>query len=163
MKKLNFGCGTDIKDGFDNVDIQEGEGINKSFDFNVFPYPIKDNTYDYVYHHMVLEHIKDRERTLHELHRICKNGAIIESWVAYWNNKGAWNDMTDQRPFSEVTFQTFVNNTTRHNYKKKFEIVKIYLEPTIVGKFMPRIIRNKLSLFLCGLIGRVRVDMEVIK
>lgn len=34
MKRLNFGCGSNIREGWDNVDRQD-------FDFNEFPYPIK--------------------------------------------------------------------------------------------------------------------------
>ncbi|MEK6830837.1 MAG: hypothetical protein AABX77_02310 [Nanoarchaeota archaeon] len=48
MKKLNFCCGNDIRKDLDNHDIQEKEGI-LSFDADKFPYPIKDNTYDYIY------------------------------------------------------------------------------------------------------------------
>ncbi len=36
MKKLNFGCGVDIRECHDYVDIQERKNITKSFDFNEF-------------------------------------------------------------------------------------------------------------------------------
>ncbi len=49
MKKLNFGCGHDIKRGWDNVDLQKDKRLTNSFDFNKLPYPIKSNTYDYIY------------------------------------------------------------------------------------------------------------------
>ena len=47
MRKLNFGCGRDIKKGWDNCDKQEGKGII-TFNADKFPYPFKDNTYDYI-------------------------------------------------------------------------------------------------------------------
>ena len=47
MKKLNFGCGRKIKKKWDNCDVQKGAPI--SFDFNKFPYPLKSNTYDYIW------------------------------------------------------------------------------------------------------------------
>ena len=46
--KLNFGCGKDIRVGWDNVDILECKDIFKSFDFNKFPYPLKEDYYDYI-------------------------------------------------------------------------------------------------------------------
>jgi len=74
MKKLNFGCGEDIRTGWDNVDIQKSQKVQKSFDFNKFPYPIKDDTYDYVWSRSVLEHLDEPDKVLHELWRICKRG-----------------------------------------------------------------------------------------
>ncbi len=47
MKKLNFECGDDIREGWDNYDIRESASMN--FDFNEFPYILKDNTYDLIF------------------------------------------------------------------------------------------------------------------
>ena len=47
MKKLNFSCGGDIKEGWDNCDIQESQNV-LFCDANKFPYPFNDNTYDYI-------------------------------------------------------------------------------------------------------------------
>jgi len=41
--KLNFGCGKEIMKDCINVDIQKDKTIDKSFDFNIFPYPFKYN------------------------------------------------------------------------------------------------------------------------
>ena len=40
VKKLNFGCGRDIREGYVNADIARLDGVDKVFDFNKFPYPI---------------------------------------------------------------------------------------------------------------------------
>jgi len=37
--RLNFGCGNDIRKDYFNVDIKSSKNIDKSFDFNYFPYP----------------------------------------------------------------------------------------------------------------------------
>ncbi len=163
MKKLNFGSGALFMDGYDNVDIQKGEGIYKSFNFDKFPYPLESNTYDYIFSSMVLEHIEKREEAINELHRICKKGAIIHIQVAYWNNKGAWNDIGDKRGFTEVTFKNLVDNGTYINKIKRFELVKIKIVPTKIGKFLPESLRKKLNLFISGLISQIHVDLKVIK
>ncbi|GAG37131.1 unnamed protein product, partial [marine sediment metagenome] len=77
MKKLNFGCGMRMFDGWDNVDIQKSKGIFKNFDFNCFPYPIYKNSYDYILVDNILEHLLFPKKVLLELHRICKKNAII--------------------------------------------------------------------------------------
>lgn len=83
MKKLNFGCGTKIKKGWINVDIQKNKKIDKSFDFNNFPYPLKSNSYDYILLDNVLEHLLYPDKTIYELCRMIKNGGIIEIIVPH--------------------------------------------------------------------------------
>lgn len=163
MKKLNFGCGTDIKEGWDNVDIQKDKSLTKSFDFDKFPYPIKDNSYDYVYTRNVLEHLKSPDQSLNELWRVCKSNAIIEISVPYYNNKGAYSDMQHKHYFSDSTFICFVNEEKKINKKRKFEIIEIKLIPTNVGKLFPKIIRNKIAIFIGGMIAQVEVRLKVKK
>lgn len=163
MRKLNLGSGNDIKEGWDNVDIQEDPKLTMSFDFNVFPYPIDDNTYDYVLMQQVIEHLEKPDLALLEVHRICKNGATIEIVTAYYNNKAAYNDMQHMHYFSDRTFEVFVNQNKVIQRREMFRIKKLELEPTSVGRFFPQYIREKLSLFIGGMIGRIFVELEVVK
>jgi ubiquinone/menaquinone biosynthesis C-methylase UbiE len=163
MNKLNFGCGEDIKEGFDNVDIQVNPKVQKSFDFDKFPYPLKDNLYDYVWSRSVLEHLDKPDQALNELWRICRKDAIIEIIVPYYNNKSAVSDMQHRHFFSDTTFIIFAEEVCKINKGKKFKIEKLELVPTIVGKFIPKKLREKLSLFFGGIISYVHVKMKVIK
>jgi SAM-dependent methyltransferase len=163
MKKLNFGCGDLIWEGYDNVDIQEDKRLTKSFDFNRFPYPIKENTYDYVWSRSVLEHLEEPDKVLHELWRICKPDAIIEIIVPYYNNKSAVSDMQHKHFFSDATFMVFADEGAVINKKGRYSIELLELVPTNVGKFIPRKIREKLSLFFGGLISYVHVKLKVEK
>lgn len=163
MKKLNFGCGDLIWGGYDNVDIQKSPKITKSFDFNKFPYPIKDNTYDYVWSRSVLEHLEEPDKVLRELWRICKKNAIIEIIVPYYNNKSAFSDMQHKHFFSDATFKIFVDEGAVINKKRYYKIEHLELVPTIIGKFFPKKLREKLSLFFGGLISYVHVKLKVNK
>ncbi len=163
MKRLNFGCGKEIREGWDNVDIQKDPKITKSFDFNKFPYPLKKNVYDYVYSRSVLEHINDPEKVLEELWKICKPEAIIEIIVPYYNNKSAYVDIQHKHFFSDTSFYLFVKEATRVNKKNMFEIAELTLVPTNIGKIIPYKLRGKLSLFIGGLISYVHVKLKVIK
>ena len=163
IKKLNFGCGKEIWEGFDNVDIQKDKRLTQSFDFNKFPYPIKDNVYDYVWAQCILEHLEEPDKALKELWRVCKPNAIIEIIVPYYNNKSAVSDMQHKHFFSDATFIVFVNETTTINKKGQYEIEQLELVPTIIGKFIPKVIREKLSLLFGGIISYVHVKLRVIK
>jgi len=77
MKKLNLGCGNDIRSGFVNADfIKTGPGVME-VDFNNPPYPFSDNEFDEIHCCGVLEHLGDKEKfrvILKEMIRITKSG-----------------------------------------------------------------------------------------
>ena len=163
MKKLNFGCGPIIKKGWDNVDIQKGKGIDVSFDFDKLPYPLDNNVYDYVDMSLVIEHLIYPDRVLKELWRICKHGATIKIRTAHYTNKGAYNDLQHRGVFNENAFINFAQQCTNINKKPIFKIKSLIITPTRIGKWIPRVIREFLSLFLGGLLSEIHVEYKVIK
>ena len=162
-KKLNFGCGSNIYTGWDNVDIQQGSKITKSFDFDKFPYPIEDNAYNYIFSNMVLEHVDKPDRVIEELWRISKPNALIEIHVPHYSNKGAYNDMQHKHFFNENCFKNLITQRTRINKLKKFELIELKLTPTTIGKIFPKIIREKIALFINGLLSQIQIKFKVIK
>lgn len=164
MKKLNFGCGRDIKEGWDNVDIQKSPKITKSFDFDKFPYPLKENMYDYVFLSNILEHLDKPDKVMNELWRIAKPKGIIKIITPHYTNKGVYVDLQHKHFFNEICFKNLITQGTNINKKNKFELIKLELQPTIVGKFIfIRQLREKLSLFLNGLISTINVEFRIIK
>ncbi len=161
--KLNFGCGKDIREGWDNVDIQKSPDLFKSFDFNIFPYPLETNYYDYILINQVLGYLNNPKEVLEELYKFCKPKSIIHIEVPYYNNKGTFNDMEYLHYFSDATFRTFVDELTIIKKKNLFKIIKLELTPTIVGKIIGKWIRERLCLLFNGLISQIHVELEVIK
>ena len=167
MKKLNFGCGRDVKKGWDNADGQKGKGVI-SFNFDKFPYPIKANTYNYIFVNNVLEHLQDPDKVLDELWRISKPGAKIEIWVPHYTNKGAYDRLDHKHYFNETCFEYLEEDFVRlaeldPNFIPKFRIRLLEITPTEVGRFLPRSIREKLSRFINGLLSQIHVELEVVK
>jgi len=163
MKKLNFGCGSDIREGWDNADMQKGTNINYVFDFDKFPYPFPENYYDYVLMKSVIEHLIYPDRALLEIHKCCKNGATIKIITDHYSNKGAYNSLEHKSWFNENAFINFVEAHTLIIKREGFKIKKLDITPTIIGKFFPKWIRNKLSLFINGLQSQIHIEYEVIK
>jgi len=166
MKKLNFGCGKIIKKGWINVDIQKGKGIDKSFDFNRFPYPLKKDSFDFIMVDNVLEHLDEPIKVLDELNRISKKNAIIRIIVPYYNCKGAYNDITHKHFFNETTFDNIVNPDKHYSLKNKnkFKIKKLELVPTRLGKFIyPKKLRWLISLVLGEVFKAIDVELIVKK
>jgi SAM-dependent methyltransferase len=156
IRKLNFGCGMDIKRGFDNVDINSGQGICQSFDFNVYPWPIKDNLYDYVYCRHVFEHLKDIGKVMNELHRICSPNAVIEIYSPHFNDEGAFSTIGHISYFTEYSF------TGLPEYK--WEVIKLESLPSPhFGRFIPKFMRRKLSVMIRGVWKEIHVILKVKK
>jgi len=164
--KLNFGCGKKILDGFTNVDIQKGPGIDKSFDFNKFPYPLPDDSYDYILLDNVLEHLDDPKKILNELHRISRKDARIKIIVPYYHCKGAYNDITHKHFFNETTFDNLIYPEKHyHNQSSgEFEIVSLNLVPTKMGKMIyPRSLRKNMSFIFGEIFSSIEVELKTLK
>lgn len=164
--KLNFGCGRVIRKGWINVDIQKSEGIDKSFNFNKFPYPFKNDIFEYILADNVLEHLDDLEKILNELHRISKKGAKIKIIVPYYHCKGAYNDLTHTHFFNETSFDNLINPDFHYGLKKinkKFEIVELKLKPTKFGRLFPFFVRRYASYVLGEIYSEIEVLLNVLK
>jgi len=109
MKKINLGCGLDIKKGYINLDTIKLKGVNVVHDLNKFPYPFKENEIDEIYTSHVLEHVQDFILVMKELHRICKNKAIISIRVPHFSCGVSYRDPTHKRLFSYFTFNYFTD------------------------------------------------------
>lgn len=165
MKKLNFGCGKKILNGYTNVDSQKAEGIDNSFNFEKFPYPFKENTFDYVLADNVFEHFQKPEKVIQELWRICKKNAIIHIKVPYWNNSVAYNDPDHKHYYNARSFEIIcdINSEYKHKVKRKFEIIKIVHVPGNIKKRIPKLILNFLDKFLHGIFIELDVEIRVLK
>jgi len=164
-KKLNFGCGRDIKSGHVNVDITQFKGVDRVFDFDIFPYPFKNNTFKFIYADNVLEHLGDLTQVMKELHRISKSGGEIRIIVPYYNCFGAYNDITHRHYFSHLAFAPFYTDKTRGNYfiKEEFILKKIIFVPTRLGKLILPFFRLMLSQIFGQIIQTIDITLIVKK
>ncbi len=124
-KRLHLGCGTDIKEGFINLDSVKIPGVDIVHDLSKFPWPFKDNSFNYVLSISSLEHLDNLVNVIEEIHRICKNGAIIEIIVPHFESLGAFRDPTHKTFFSYYSFDYFAENFNYNFYSKaRFKIIK---------------------------------------
>jgi len=165
MKKLNFGCGNEIKEEWINVDIQKRGGIDESFDFTNYPYPFKENTFDYVLIDNVLEHLHNPQEVMSELWRICKKNAMIEIIVPYYNSYYAYADPTHTNFFNELCMEQTILNRVYEDpkNKQKFEIIELKSVPQRFLKWIPKGILNILKRFFGNIVVELRVQAKVLK
>ncbi len=167
MKKLNFGCGKIIKpkkEGWTNVDLQKGDGIDFSFDFLKSPYPLKESEFDYVLIDNVIEHLPNPRKVLENLWRVCKKNAIIEIIVPYYNSYYAYADITHVNFFNEIAMKQLIEgNSYNITNKPLFEIKELRSVPQRFIKWIPKSILNILKRFFGNVIVELRVKIRVLK
>ncbi len=124
MKILDIGCGKNKyksknpKDVVIGIDCAKLPGVDKVHNLEKFPWPFKDNEFEIIIANHFLEHVSDLIKTLEEIHRICKPGAIIEVKVPYFASAGAFQDPTHKRFFTLRSFEYFDENSGLNYYSK---------------------------------------------
>jgi len=122
LKKLNLGCGENIKAGFINIDRNPLVKPDITHDLSVLPYPFSDNSFDLIEAFHILEHINEPFLVMKELHRILKpNGKLIIK-VPHFSRGFTHAEHT--RGF-DVTFPLYFN---KHFTKSGFFGVELKLE-----------------------------------
>ncbi len=125
MKKLNLGCGLDIKSNYINLDSKNIDGVDVIHDLNKVPLPFSDNSFDEVYAKDILEHI-DYIQMLKELHRILKEDGIIFIQVPHFTSVNNYIDPTHKSKFSIRTFDFFTESSHQNrNYYFDFSFKEI--------------------------------------
>ncbi|MCK5608578.1 class I SAM-dependent methyltransferase [Candidatus Pacearchaeota archaeon] len=176
IKKLNLGCGEDIKRNYVNLDFVKQQGVDIVCDLSKFPWPFRDNEFDEVYASHVMEHVLDFEKTLLELKRICKKGALIRIMVPHFSCGVTYRDPTHKTFFSYFTFDYYQKENKNYEKFSKLQFLKIKRRklnftrlafPKLNYIFNPVINLNQeiYERFFCWMLpcSEVIFEMEVVK
>jgi len=110
-KILDLGCGTRKRPDAIGLDINPLSNADVIHDLSKFPYPFEEDSFDEIYVDNVLEHLDDVIRTMEELHRISRNGAVVKIIVPYFRSRWAFIDPTHRRYFTVDSFAYFDPNS----------------------------------------------------
>lgn len=106
-RRLNLGCGTDIRPGWVNLDCARLPGVDVVHDLSCLPLPFEAGQFSSICAKDVLEHL-DYIPLLKELHRILQVGGTLEIQVPHFTSASNYIDPTHKRQFSIRTFEFFV-------------------------------------------------------
>ena len=109
-KRLHLGCGTDIREGWINLDARGLPGVDVVADLDRCrkrPLPFPDDSIDEFLAGHVLEHLRDPLAFMQELHRIAKPGGVAVFRVPYGSSDDADEDPTHVRRLFLHSFYYF--------------------------------------------------------
>lgn len=140
--RLDLGCGKNVREGFEGVDIRDF-GQKHRVDLTK-KWPWKDGTVDEAHCSHFVEHLKPKERIhfANELYRVLKPGATAMVITPHWASTRAYGDMTHEwPPVSEFWFyylkKDWRKDNAPHNdgYTCDFEVTWGYnLNPALNGR-----------------------------
>jgi len=123
-KKLNLGCGTNIKQGWINLDRSQLPGVDVVHDIEKLPLPFGEEQFDEIRCDNILEHI-EYIPVLKDLYRILKIGGVLSIRVPHFTSRNNYADPTYKKRFSIDTFSFFVIGATGKDYYFDFHFSKI--------------------------------------
>ncbi len=107
MKTLDLGCGVHKFPGSVGLDCVPLATVDVVHDLNAFPYPFEANTFDAVRMTHVVEHLQSILKTMEEIHRIAKPGAIITIITPHYSDASSWQDPTHVWHLNTGSFNFF--------------------------------------------------------
>ena len=111
MKKLNLGCGNDIRRGWINLDINKHPDVDVIHDLNQIPLPLNDDQFDIVFCMNILEHV-NYISLINDIHRILKKEGILAIRIPHFTSKSNYYDPTHINFFSSRTFKYFIKDSS---------------------------------------------------
>src|SRR5258705_6054109 len=101
---LNLGCGNKHIAGAVNVDAVASTRPDVVHDLNQRPWPLPDDRFAEVHAYDVIEHLDDVVKTMEEIHRVCRHGAIVRVTVPHFSSANTFTDPTHRHQFSSRSF-----------------------------------------------------------
>jgi SAM-dependent methyltransferase len=110
--RLDIGCGEAKLPGYLGMDGFASPKVDVVHDFDVFPYPFADSSFDEVKMYNSLEHATDFIATVCEVHRILRPGGMLKVLCPHYSGPDAYRDPTHRTFFAHTTFDRFTGKTS---------------------------------------------------
>jgi len=180
QKILNIGCGLKKPDDHFGIDINPRSKADLICDLNSPPWDLKDDTFEEVYCHAILEHLSNFYGVMEEIWRVSKQGSLVYINVPHYTDVASYTDpthvnhltsysfdaLTGENQWSYYTDARFEIVTLRVNLLKLYKALGIEFIINVSIKFKPlRVIRKIWETYFSYIIrGKsIEVILKVIK
>ena len=93
-KILEFGCGREKHPGAFGVDWSKDSHADLIHNLEDTPYPLPSDHYTHVYATAIIEHLRDVDAFVREIHRVCAPGATVAIRTPHFSSWYAYSDPT---------------------------------------------------------------------
>jgi SAM-dependent methyltransferase len=94
-RTLSLGCGNNKRDlDAVGVDIRPYDDVDVVHDITETPWPFEADWFDRIHAYSILEHLPNLPDVMAEIHRVCRDGAVLEGKVPHWKDRNAYVDPT---------------------------------------------------------------------
>ncbi|MCZ6602215.1 MAG: methyltransferase domain-containing protein [Planctomycetota bacterium] len=104
---LDLGCGLKKAEGAVGVDRDPLRHPDVLHDLNVVPWPLPDDGFDRILCRHILEHLRDVDQTVQEIHRVARPGAHVVIVTPHFSSVNSWDDPTHLHHFSSAAFDRY--------------------------------------------------------
>lgn len=137
LKVLDLGCGNRKRPGAVGVDCNPATQADVVHSLDVYPYPFDSSSFDEIYADNVVEHLHDVIKTMEELHRISKPGALVKVIVPYFRANWAYIDPTHRHFFTVDSF-TYFDGEHVHSKLYNYSPARFRLERLVFNEGVER-------------------------
>jgi len=141
-RKLCLGSGRKKHEDAVNVDLVASTGPDICHDLNLAPWPLPDNWFGECHAYDVVEHLDNIVTTMEEIHRVCRNGAVIRITVPHFSCANAFRDPTHRHYFSCFSLDYFTGEHEFSFYSDrrfKRRVNQIVFARTLLNKLVHRL------------------------
>ncbi len=123
--KLNLGCGGKRVPGFVGVDKYSTLAVDVRADLTE-TLPFERNSVDEILLDNVIEHMMDIPALMHEMHRVCRDGARVRILTPHFTSLSSWRDPTHVHHLSYFSLDHFTREQVAHytSAGHRFEILE---------------------------------------
>ncbi len=98
--KLDVGCGSHCLPDAVGIDMFSFVGVEHVHDVNQAPWPLESNRFEFIRCQHAIEHFSSVHTVAREMHRVCKNGAVVELITPHYSSYASWGDPTHVHHFA---------------------------------------------------------------
>lgn len=124
-RRLNLGCGRDLRPGYLNVDAAAEVRPDLVWDLDRTPYPLPANHYDEILARDVVEHLGSVPAFVEEAYRLLRPGGELEITTPHFSSANSYRDPTHRWHLGYFSFDYFLEGHPLVHYSSaRFEIVR---------------------------------------
>jgi SAM-dependent methyltransferase len=110
--KLDVGCGPQCLPDAVGIDLFAMKGVDHVHDVNQAPWPLESGRFEYIRCMHAIEHFSSVHTVAREMHRVCKDGAIIDFITPHYSSYASWGDPTHVHHFALASLPLLFEQAT---------------------------------------------------